>query len=249
MSSSSLTLSSICLMMCFLFFIYILLFFNRVSICFLSRSKIKECIDSNQEFYIRFSDADLHARHVKTIEEYIDKIKPCMSSFTLPEKFKLLYCIFLADNHIRQIHLDWYNGEKASRIPWKIGCVQGRYYEDGLPHTIRDTIILTRDIVKNYTIEELKNTLIHEHVHLYQKRYQEDVRLYLKRNQFRVYKKVEDSDYIRVNPDTDDKIYQDDKKIYKAEYKSTTPSFIEDTKKEYEYEHPFEKMAIDIENY
>lgn len=242
------TISIITFVMC-LFFVCIMLFLNRISICFLSRAKTRECIEMNHEFYIRFSESDLHARRVKTLEEYMDKVKPCVSSFTLPEKFKLLYCIYLADYHIRQVHLDYYDGEKASLLPWKIGCVDGKDYEDGLPHTIRDTIILDRDVVQNYTIDELTHTLVHENVHLYQKRYPEEVRRYLRQNQFTVYKKVEEEDLVRVNPDTDDHIYQDHKhNLYKAEYSTAFPFFIEDTKKKDEYtEHPFEKMAIDIE--
>lgn len=232
-----------------LILIYVILFFNRVSICFLSRDKIKECIDTNHEFYIRFSDSDFNARHIQTIDDYIHKINPCMSSFTLFEKLKILYCIICANYRIRQIRLDWYDGEKASLIPWKIGCVSGLEYEDGMPHTIRDVIVLYRDIIHSYTIKELTNTLIHENVHLYQKRYPQDTRLYLDLHKFSIHKKKEDTDNIRVNPDTDDNIYKDDKNnIYKAEYKSSHPSFIEDTMKKDEYtEHPFEKMAIDIE--
>uniref|UniRef100_A0A6C0KI17 SprT-like domain-containing protein n=1 Tax=viral metagenome TaxID=1070528 RepID=A0A6C0KI17_9ZZZZ len=239
----------IIIFLCFVIAGYIALFFSRVSICFLSRNKLKECIDTNHEFYIRFSDADLCARHVKTVEEYLDKIKPTISSFTISEKLKILYCISCADYRMRQIHLDWYDGKKASAIQWKIGCIDGHEYEDGMPHTIRDTIILYRDIIDKYTVEELTKTLIHENVHLYQKRFPEQTRLYLKLLNFSVHKKIDETDNVRANPDIDDYIYKDNTIIYMAEYKTTTPSFIEDTKKQDEStEHPFEKMAIDIEN-
>ena len=234
--------------LCVVFVIYVILFFNRVSTYFLSRGKVHECIETNHEFYVRFSDADLSARRVKTIEEYLEKIKPGMSCFSLFEKLKILYCIYRADERIRQIHFDWYDGEKASRIPWKIGCVQGKMYEDGLPHTIRDTIILSRELVNEYTTDQLTNTLIHENVHLYQKRFPEDTRKYLAQHNFSVYKKREPEDLVRSNPDIDDYIYQDKTTIYKAEYKTPNPSFIEDTKKQDEHtEHPFEQMALKIE--
>ena len=234
--------------LCVVFVIYVILFFNRVSTYFLSRGKVHECIETNHEFYVRLSDAYLSARRVKTIEEYLEKIKPGMSCFSLFEKLKILYCIYRADERIRQIHFDWYDGEKASRIPWKIGCVQGKMYEDGLPHTIRDTIILSRELVNEYTTDQLTNTLIHENVHLYQKRFPEDTRKYLAQHNFSVYKKREPEDLVRSNPDIDDYIYQDKTTIYKAEYKTPNPSFIEDTKKQDEHtEHPFEQMALKIE--
>ena len=232
-----------------MFMIYVILFFSRVSVCFLSRAKVHECIDTNHEFYVRLTESDLSARRVKTIEEYMAKIKPVMSCFSLTEKLKILYCIHLADYRIRQIHFDWYDGEKACRIPWKIGCVKGKIYEDGMPHTIRDTIILSRELVNEYTTEQLTNTLIHENVHLYQKRYPQDTRKYLSQYNFSVYKKREPEDLVRSNPDIDDYIYQDKTTIYKAEYKTPNPSFIEDTKKQDQNaEHPFEKMALKIEN-
>ena len=78
---------------CAMFMIYVILFFSRVSVFFLSRAKVHECIETNHEFYVRFSDADFSARRVKTIEEYLAKIKPTMSCFSLSEKLKILYCI------------------------------------------------------------------------------------------------------------------------------------------------------------
>lgn len=228
--------------------IFLILFFNRVSICFASPREIYNYIETNHDFYKRFSQADFKARNIKTIEEYLDKIQPEISSFTFFEKLKMLYCIYCADNRIRNIHLNWYQGEKASNIPWKIGCVDGKTYEEGFPHTIKDIIILSRDDVNLSTTEELIKLLIHENVHLYQKKYPQDTARYLSENGFSFYKKIGESDNSAANPDLDDNIYQDHRQKYKPEYNSTTPSSINDIKNNIHEEHPFEKMAYDIQN-
>ena len=226
--------------------IFLILFFNRVSICFSSPREIYNYIETNHDFYKRFSEADFKARNIETIEEYLDKIKPEISCFTFFEKLKILYCIYCADDRIRQIHFNWYQGEKASKIPWKIGCLDGKTYEEGLPHTIKDMIILYRHDVNN-SIEELTNLLIHENVHLYQKKYPDDTLLYLSQNGVSFYKKIKESDSA-ANPDTDNNIYEDHSKIYKSEYKSSSPSSINDIKNNIHEEHPLEKMAYDIQN-
>ena len=236
----------ILLLVLIIFIIFLILFFNRVSICFSSPSEIYKYIETNDDFYKRFSQADFKARNIETIEEYLDKITPEISSFTFFEKLKILYCIYCADYRIRKIHFNWYQGEKAANIPWKIGCLDGETYEEGLPHTIKDMIIIYRHDV-NTSTEELTDLLIHENVHLYQKRYPQDILFYLSENGVSFCKKIE-SDNSAANPDLDNNIYQDDKNIYKAEYNSTNPSSINDIKNNIHEEHPFEKMAYYIQN-
>ena len=228
--------------------IFLIWFFNRFSIYFLSRSKAQEYIETNVDFYKRFSEADFKARNIKTIEEYLDKIEPEISSFTLFEKIKLLYCIYCADYRIRNIHFNWYQGKKASKIPWKIACLDGKTYEEGLPHTIKDIIIMFRHDVNSYPTEELIKLLMHENVHLYQKKYPDDIQHYLSENNFSFYKKVEDSDNSRSNPDIDNHIYRNNTTIYRGEYNSSIPSSILDIRNSAEKEHPFEEMAYIIQN-
>ena len=75
----------------------------------------------------------------------------------------------------------------------------------------------------------------------------------MKANQFEVFlKKRNINDNIRANPDLDNWIYKDDNEnIYSAIYKDN-PSTIEDIEyfpvNNQSYEHPYEKMAIEIEN-
>jgi hypothetical protein len=107
--------------------------------------------------------------------------------------------------------------------------------------------------INEYSESKLTDTLIHEKVHIYQKIYKDDVEKYLNEYNFKILKKRDESDNIRSNPDLNNFIYKDNNNnIYKATYENN-PKSIEDIVyspiNNQSYEHPFEKMAIFIENY
>ena len=91
--------------------------------------------------------------------------------------------------------------------------------------------------------------MLHEKVHIYQKLYPEDVDKFLDSYKFRKLKIRDELDNTRANPDVDQWIYVDgNNMVYKAEY-IHNPRFLQDTKLQNQlYEHPFEKMAIEISN-
>ena len=63
----------------------------------------------------------------------------------------------------------------------KIGFVCNNNYENGLPHTRGDIIILNKNkFMINSDIKNMK-TLIHEQVHVYQKKYSNELNYYLKK--------------------------------------------------------------------
>jgi len=98
----------------------------------------------------------------------------------------------------------------------------------------------------------LAQTLAHEKVHIYQKIYKDDIQEYLNENNIKLIRKRAMNDLGRANPDLDDYIYKDDKIVYSANYNTEHPKSIEDITYNPKYgqssEHPFEKMAIEIEN-
>jgi hypothetical protein len=120
-----------------------------------------------------------------------------------------------------------------------------------LPHTRKYIIILPIEKINLKTTKQLCELLCHEKVHVYQKKYKDNINQYLKKNDISILKIREEKDMVRANPDLDNYIYKNNNIIYSAKYNSTKPSSIVDI----EYndgtqssEHPFEKMAIDIEN-
>jgi len=180
-------------------------------------------------------------------------IELSVTEFNNDEKNKIISCIDEVNTIFNNLYFEWFDGKKANNILWKIGCIKGKLYEHGLPHTRGDIIVISKEKVNNYTKKKLIKTLIHEKIHIYQKIYPNDVNKYLIENKFYKIKKKDINDNIRANPDLDEWIYKDIKgNIYKAIY-NDNPLSIEDItyspKDNQSYEHPFEKMAIFIENY
>lgn len=227
-----------------------LFFFLKDRYIFLKKEESYDILCKNYEFYDRFMDVDLKVRNVKNIKEYIIKIEDDLYNFSLKEKIKLIYSSMKADKMIEKIKYPWFDGEKASKIKWIFSCI-GKYYESGFPHTVMGKyIMIPREIIFKYNDKELTSTLIHEKVHLYQYRYKEDIKRYLSERDIKVYKKRDIEDNIRVNPDTDEFIYKKGEIYYKAKFKEN-PKKMYDVifyNDKYEYEHPFEEMAIYISN-
>ena len=223
---------------------------TKYNVIFMSQIETDTILQNNHSFYDRFHPHDLHARNVSSVTEYLEKIKESPSFFSLYEKLKLLICITIANYRLSCINEEWFNGKKAGYgIVWKIGCVKGFAYEDALPHTVNDNIILSHSLLCN-SYSDLVVTLMHEKTHVYQKVY--DSSSYISTNGFTKLKKSEMSDTIRANPDTDNYLYtktdKDIKNIYKLTYRTTKPSSITDTNGSDQNEHPLEEMAYRIEN-
>lgn len=210
-----------------------------------------ELINDNDNYYEKFSIYDMRARNINKIDDYYSKINRSVDNFTEEDKEKIINNINAVNDFFDSYKTVGFDGKKINQIPWKIGKVKGKLYEDGLPHTRSDIIILPdKYIQKNDT--DLAKLLIHEKVHIYQKKYPEDVQEYLNHHNIKQYLTLsEQFSKKRANPDLDDKIYYDDKIIYYTNYNNEYPESIQDItyKKNYgqKSEHPFEKMAIEIE--
>ena len=154
-----------------------------------------------------------------------------------------------------QLNNNFYHGinlKKFLDLKWNIGFVCNNKYENGLPHTRNNIIILNRQKLDMDSDKKIMKTLIHEQIHVYQKQYPNEVLKYLQNNNFTKIKEREENDNIRANPDLDNFIYQDENyNTYKAVY-NNNPNSIEDITyypyNEQYYEHPNERMAIEFEN-
>jgi hypothetical protein len=224
--------------------------FYENNITFLSKNELENIlISDNDNFYKKFNKIDFNLRKINNISEYLVKIKNSVNEFTDNEKMEFLKKIKYIDEKISKINLPWLNGQKFANIPWKLGSVIGYEYENGLPHTRGDVIIIPKEYLKKHNFIR---TMIHEKVHVYQKLYPEDVDIFLKLNNFKKIRKVVESDMIRVNMDIDDWLYEDKNgNEYKAVF-NKNPTDIQDVTfspcNSQLCEHPFEKMAIEISN-
>ena len=210
----------------------------------------QELISNNDKFYDTFYDYDWRARKVPSFEKYQEFIRQSVSAFTEDEMTKLRICTKQCDDFLMTVNIPGFDNIKASNIPWKIGKVQGRLYEYGLPHTRHHDLIVLSDVENlKDDVRTLTRTLIHEKIHIYQKQNEADVEKYLEINHFEKYKQREYNDLIRANPDLDGWIYKNklSGKLYKCEYNSNNPENIIDVKNTDQLEeHPFENMAVNI---
>lgn len=226
--------------------------FKSDNIIFLNKSEtIDLLLNDKDNYYSRFYYNDFKVRNIKNINEYKKIIIESSINLTNSEKEKIENIIKEINQEVKNINLEYFNGIKFNNLEWKIGALKDNYYEGGLPHTRLDTIILNLEQIKYYSPSRLKKTLFHEKVHIYQKKYKEDSNKYLEINNFKVVKKRNKYDNIRANPDIDDYIYIDkDSNTYKGVY-NLNPVSLEDVtyypKNSQDYEHPFEKMAINLE--
>lgn len=227
---------------------------NNELIYFINKDTLYDILKSDKDnFYKTFYHLDFKTRNINNIEEYINYIKKSVYNPNEEEKNKIKKCITDANSRLEKLHFNWFDGNKAKELPWNIGCIQEKLYENGLPHTRGNIIILSKKDINEYNESKLVDTLIHEKVHIYQKIYKDDVEKYLNEYNFSIVKKRDEFDNIRSNPDLNNIIYKDNNNnIYKATYKNN-PKSIEDIVyspiNNQSYEHPFEKMAIFIENY
>lgn len=250
--------------MIYILFIIIVLFFiinNNIkyfenfdnNVIFINNNNLFEILKKDDDnYYKSFYTNDLYSRHVNNLNDYINLIKLSTDDFNNYEKNKIISCVNDINNSFKKINYGWFDGKKANIISWKFGCIKGKLYENGLPHTRNDIIIISKEDINRLSYIKLKKTLIHEKVHIYQKKYYNDVKKYLDKYNFIKFKKRQEIDNIRANPDLDNWIYKDNKKnIYKAQY-NKNPKSIEDIIyfpiNNQSYEHPYEKMAIEIEN-
>jgi len=215
---------------------------------FLTRSEITDFLCNNTKYYKCFKETDMIARKIKCLSDYFSIISSDSSEFDSSEKQILKDIATKADKILSNISLPGFDGKKASMIRWKIGCMSGERYEGGHPHTVKGTIILFKNILKDHQDNILK-VLIHEKVHIYQKKYKKDIGEYLKHNNFiRLY--LRKNSKARANPDVDGVTYYNLNigRKYESNYRTLKPTSIDDITNK-RYEHPYEEMAYRIEKF
>ena len=237
-----------------------------VSVWWLGRERGGQCqfmsVDETVRFIVgdadgyhrRFHKEDLYARKVASVDEYCQRIvkSGCIGTFTPEEQQRIVVACRDADRFFRERCGEaWFDGYKCSRMTWKIACVDGMEYENGLPHTRGSIIFFPRRYLYIKNQAQYTRTLIHEKIHVYQKSYPDHTKLYVAAHGFEVVGHRRGS-LVRANSDTDDfvyRVYGTGEQLF-AKYKNHTPESIEDIfyadNSTQRNEHPFERMAVDI---
>ena len=248
---------------------------NDKHLNYMSYEETVRFLESDEDRYVaNLSALDLYARKVSSKEEYINIIKGEATHFNKGDKLILDKCTKKADELLRNININtigsasnieyskYLNYKDIANIKWVLAITRndnGEKYEDGLPHTRKNIIFLSQDVL-NYSEDEIIKLLIHEKIHIYQR--QNDA-LFKTIIYNMGYVEISESPtspasptvsqdklkYVRSNPDVNNKIY---KNVHTGElmiclYSSDKPKRINDIIiQNYAMEHPYEKIAYEI---
>jgi len=231
---------------------FIINYYQLNHILFLDKTQLQDFLMKDPDHYYKsFSKKDLSMRKISSTEDYHFIIEKSCRDFNVYEKNKIINCVSKVESILKSINDPWFDGIKACKTQWKFGCVSGKLYEGGLPHTRYDVIILPEYVVTNYNDAELSKLILHEKIHVYQKMYPKDMDKYTQYHHF--YKKIRRNEVhdARANPDLDEWIYNDsNNQSYMALYKADSTHITDVTfypNNSHFYEHPYEKMAYDME--
>lgn len=219
------------------------------SIVFLSPSAVANKIRTNLSYYKRFAPQDWTARGVKNLDEYLSAI--AVTDFDADQKRKIRKAVRHATRDLSRIQLDWFDGKRAIKMPFKLGAIADDSYENGYPHTIGDVILLTTDTVDQMSDHDLTELIKHEQTHVFQRKFPKYVRHFLKQFGYRRLKKQTPRDGVRANPDTDGITYERLGRVYAFPYRNVVHGLhsIDYSKvkcRHPRYEHPFEDMAYRV---
>lgn len=213
----------------------------------MSAQETYQVIAQNKDFYQQFNDFEWNKRNVNGYKDYMKIVKPLCVTLTAHQKSLLRKKCLQADRRLSQIQLPYFDGKKAVQIPWKIGIFRSSLYEFGFPHTIDKSIVLNEEILSHKT-HHIISTLIHEKVHIYQRFFNADIQIYLNMFEFTPWKRRDSDDItVRPNPDLDSIIYLRRGHPYVLGSDQLHPDEQGkiDPNSQF-YEHPFERMAIEI---
>ena len=227
---------------------------NTDDVTFLDRSELVSLLTEDADhYYDTFNKTDLKLRKSNTIDEYKKTIVGSCCEGEEENKEKIINCIEKVNKRLetkRNENIDGVSLDKWLDTPWKIGFVCDKKYENGLPHTRGNVIVLNNKHVLQRNIPELCRLLIHEKTHVYQKMYKSDFTQALK-NDYEISERKDENDNIPANPDVDEYIYRKkgDGTVLKPEYKRNPKQFrdILYPNNDHTLEHPNETVAYSVE--
>lgn len=227
------------------------IFYTAQKIIFLNKNELNSFLmNDKDDYYKSFNGKDLIVRNISNVDQYKEKIKTSTSDFSLYQKEKIISCVDKLNKILVNVKYPWFDGKKAIQTPWKFGSIHGTGYENGLPHTRSDIIILPQVALDNYNLNNLTKLILHEKIHVYQKLYPNDIENYIQHNSYYKFKKRSEITDSRANPDLNEWVYNDsNNKTFIAMYNSN-PTNISDVtfypNSNNNEEHPFEKMAYEM---
>lgn len=225
------------------------------NIIFLSNDETQDVLNNDADHYYQtFHSVDLKVRKSKNLQEYLGKISKSGCEGMEENKEKIVDCIEKVKKKLHSHRNETIEGVNIGvmlDLPWKFGFVCDNYYENGLPHTRGDVIILNNQDIQRRNIQEMCRLLIHEKVHIYQKTKKEDFETSIK-DKYEKTKDTRESETAPANPDIDAFTYKrkSDGEIMESKYNETPAHFrdIAFPKGDHTLEHPYETIAYTLES-
>jgi hypothetical protein len=219
-------------------------FFQAERIRFLSQADVQAFLMEDKDRYVMsMTHLDLIARGVKLHKEYLVRAGGAAREFTEAQKERLERMVERAEKVLQQVE---HPIVKYEVIPWVFALVSLEY-ENGLPHTRQDTIFL---FPAHLELEDdaLLELLLHEWVHLYQRKNLAEVQERLYEKGYQRWRERRGYPRIRANPDVDSYIYVNPLgEVMVSVYSSDRPVSIGDVVSANALgEHPFEEMAYQV---
>ena len=158
-----------------------------------------------------FNKIDLKVRNCNSVEHCKEIYKKNILEFTDKEKELLI-------NLIKKINVKIKILKSFYETEWKFSRVTNKI-DNGFPHTHNDTIYLSDKFFKNPNM----SVLIHEKIHIYQKKFPTKKEKLYKLYNYEKVNKINNGKR-RANPDLDNFDYKKDNAIIYSEYKENASS-------------------------
>ena len=219
---------------------------------FLTKSQTAHFLLSDPDgFGKSLNKVNLEANGVVNHKDLIDKWTTSAAAWKPEEIQKLQDAAQIVDYNINT-HLQDPFKSQLNDISWQFAKTIAPYYLDGLPHTRADIIFLTDRDIGLASVEKLSKILLHEKIHVWERKHPEEIGGWIERKGFKKIKRISEDGLQRQNPDIDDFIYEDAKgKICGVRFKNANPRDLHDIQSNYDSscDHPYEQFAYGMERY
>jgi len=227
-------------------------------ITFLSREDVIQFFRKDPDHYFdSFNDINLRGFGYDDKQTMIDDACRSARSFSQKEQDYITKKCIEADQFLTQFNdVPYFPSKKVAKIKWNFAKTFGRLYEKGFPHTRLSIIFLTDRFVFH---KDLVQLLVHEKIHLFSRLYPVDMRRWMDKNGYTLYKKISDYPLAKLNPDNDGMVYLDkNEKELVLQFNSPFPLSFDDINCSISgtsevdcssKEHPNEVLAYKIDSY
>jgi len=176
----------------FLLFCYLYIhFFINSSIKYITPKEGYYIIDKSN-YFKTFNENDFKIRNCDNEEHCKQIYKKNLTNFSSAEKKHLGKLVNKTNNFLKKY-------PSLNNIPW-LFCKINPNIEEGFPHTHSDVIFLSKYFFKNRMKNKIE-TLIHEKIHVYQRKYPRKTQIFYKKKNFN--KNNINTHLRRANPDVD----------------------------------------------